>query len=528
MKVKTKILVVDDYEENIRLLSHIISFDDVEIHSATNADDALELILEYEFGLALLDVQMPNISGFDLARLIRGVKRYQNLPIIFVTAHQRDQKFLSEGYETGAVDVLFKPLDVDVVRSKVRVFVQLDQQSRLLKSQMEELESLKSRAESANLAKGQFLSNMSHEIRTPLTAVMGFADVLSSGDFTRFNKDECVEAIKRNGQLLLRLINDILDFSKIEARGLVLERQNFILKDLIEDVYSALLPVAKQKSVDLLLTFDKAAANRQFSADSLRIKQILFNLVGNAIKFTKEGHVSLKVELLSGLNGQTQISFYIADTGLGLTPEQSKNLFKPFTQGDPSTRRQFGGTGLGLVISQQIAQAMNGDIRLLSTQLDQGSTFLAQIKVDPPEMKAASPQSPQGHFKNLRDLKDIEEKRILVVDDSIDNRTLIDFYLEPFGFKLSFAENGHQAINKVQELDHDLILMDIQMPLMDGLEATEKIRALGFSKPIIALTAHVMSEEKDRCMKAGCDMVLSKPIQMEEFLEGIHRSFQSI
>ncbi len=211
--MKTKILIVDDLAENILALSRLIEADDVEILTASKPEEALNHILDNDFALALLDVQMPMMSGFELARLIRGVGKGRHLPIIFVTAQSTDTRVIFEGYESGAVDILFKPLDPHMVRSKVRVFVRLDQQSRTLASQVDVMARLKEEADAANIAKSRFLANMSHEIRTPMGAVLGFADVLSQADLTTQEKDEALASISRNGKLLLRIIDDILDLS---------------------------------------------------------------------------------------------------------------------------------------------------------------------------------------------------------------------------------------------------------------------------------------------------------------------------
>lgn len=521
---KTKILIVDDYQENIDALSGLIDADDVSIFSANNADDALRLLTENDFGLALLDVQMPVVSGFELARLIRGVKKYRHLPIIFVTAHQEDRNVTFEGYNTGAVDLLFKPLDPVVVRSKVRVFVELSQQRTQLVEHVREHERLRVEAEAANIAKSQFLANMSHEIRTPLAAVMGFAEMLTRGVHNDKDRDNCSAAIKRNGELLLRLIDDILDLSKIEANRIEIEKTEFNLSDVFKDINSTLAFKAQEKGIDLVCKWPNTA-DTLYRSDTTRIKQVLLNVIGNAVKFTPKGSVNVAGQIEPGdstkSGGATDhVKITVQDEGVGLTLEQAERLFQPFGQADPSTRRQFGGSGLGLVISRQLARYLGGDIRLLSSESGKGSTFEISFLLE--RSSARSIASPAQKAQTLGDQKiDFGGKRILAVDDSNDNLTLIEMFLRGTKANLTFAGNGKQAIDSAQTNAFDLVLMDIQMPGMDGHEATEEFRKMGIRVPIIALTAHATKSERDRCRQSGCDEVLTKPITRTDLIRGI-------
>lgn len=511
MTLKTKILIVDDYPENIHALANLIDAPDVEIHSTTKPEEALEMLTHHDFGLALLDVQMPIMSGFELAKLIRGVKRFRQIPIIFVTAHQQDSAVIFQGYETGAVDLLFKPLDPQVVRSKVRVFVEMDKQKHQLQAHVKELEKLRIEADAANIAKSQFLANMSHEIRTPLAAVMGFADLVVRDTLTEKEKKDCVDSISRNGELLLRLIDDILDLSKIEANRLELEREHHCLTEILRDVESTLSFKAADKGVSLNFRIPESTKTT-YLIDPLRFKQILLNIVGNAIKFTPTGEVSVDVLIQEFDDLNDLLRVQVKDEGVGMTEAQSRRLFQPFGQADASTKRRFGGTGLGLVISRQIARAMNGDIRLLSSEVDKGSTFEISVKLE------KSSHVSGVHHKNRSteifpgQSIDLTDKRILAVDDSKDNLVLLEMYLRSTGALLTFAGNGQQAVDAVRSGEYDMILMDIQMPNMDGREATELIRKGGFDRPIVALTAHATRTEHDKCLDSGCDDVLVKPV----------------
>lgn len=523
-----KILIVDDYLENIRALSQLMPRENVEIFSATNADDALELVSRHEFGLALLDVQMPGTSGFELADIIRSVKRFKALPIIFVTASQEDSSLIFKSYQSGAVDLLFKPLVPNVVRAKVQMFVELAQQRVLLQKHVQELERLRVEADAANLAKSQFLANMSHEIRTPLAAVMGFAEIIARGRSTEEERGDCSAAIRRNGDLLMRLIDDILDLSKIEANKLELQQIVFDLDDLLGDVESTMSFRAKENGVSLEFSLPKLK-NPRYISDPIRIKQVLINIIGNAIKFTPGGVVKIEASLTTDIQFKKEAGSFerlritVADNGIGITKTQADQLFQPFTQADASTKRQFGGTGLGLYIARQIARTTGGDVRLTSSVEGKGSVFEIELRlqkavsmmiVEPPKLSLEVQPQEKGYFKG---------RKILAVDDSPDNLMLIELFLEESEAELTFAENGMKAISEAKKNDFDLILMDVQMPGMDGHETTVEIRRLDYAKPIVALTAHALKSEHDKCLQSGCNSVLTKPITQERLVEHLRQ-----
>ena len=519
---KTKVLIVDDYKENIEALSQLIEDERVETHFALNASDALELISQHEFGLALLDVQMPGTSGFELAQLIRSVKRFKSLPIIFVTAQPQDSSLIFQGYQTGAIDVLFKPLDPNMVRAKVQMFVELAQQKALLESHVEELERLRHEADAANLAKSQFLANMSHEIRTPLAAVMGFAEMIAKGVGSEKDKEECTDAIKRNGTLLMRLIDDLLDLSKIEANKFELEKVAFSLLTLLRDVESTMSFKAREKGVQLKFAFPNQL-HSSYLADVVKLKQVLLNVIGNAVKFSPGGVVRVDVQVKSEADPiMDRLIVTITDNGVGLNKQQMDRLFQPFGQADPSTKRKFGGSGLGLIISRQIARAMGGDLSLISSTPNEGSVFQIECLIERSNEVEIFKSKTENSIGDVNELsKALEGRRILAVDDSQDNLMLISHFLKGTGLDISYAENGFQAIEAAGDKDFDLILMDIQMPGMDGHETTVEIRGRGYKKPIIALTAHALKFEHDKCRQSGCDAVLTKPISRTALIDAL-------
>lgn len=528
---RTKVLIVDDNPANIVALTNLIEAPDVEVLSATSSNDALALLLDHRVALALLDVQMPIVSGFELARLMRSSERSKSTPIIFVTASQRSQADIFEGYEKGAVDYLLKPLDPHIVRTKVRIFIDLDQKSRALELRLAEVQALRETAETANRAKSIFLANMSHEIRTPLGAIIGFAELLSLSTNVQAGSDEknYLSAIMRNGKLLQGLIDNILDLSKIEAESVQVERVHVPLGEIIRDLKA----VHSQRATAKGITFEiapKSAVPSSISTDPVLLKQVLNNLVGNAVKFTTSGGVRVGIRL-GEANGKDVLEFIIKDSGCGLTPEDAEKIFQPFSQAESSIKRRFGGTGLGLTISRKLARLLGGEVELVASSPAMGSTFI--VKIDPgtvdrtmliePKEMARPHEVRETNSENPEVLKGIN---VLVVDDVVDNRKLIRRFLELAGAKVEVATNGLEAIETAVKNFYDVIVMDIQMPELDGYGATARLRQQNYTRPIIALTAHAMKEEMERCLKVGFNQYLSKPVLRHDLITQILRLSQ--
>lgn len=381
-------------------------------------------------------------------------------------------------------------------------------------------------AQAANISKSQFLANMSHEIRTPMTAVLGYTDLLMAQEQDA-QKVQHLQTIKRNGNFLLDIINDILDLSKIEASRMELNAEQFVLHDLIADVQSMMAIRAREK--DLSFTVDyEGKIPRLIRSDSKRLKQILVNLTGNAVKFTHSGCVRLKVQYTPG--DSPTVQFDIVDTGIGMSDEQQSRLFQPFSQGDSSVARIFGGTGLGLVISQRLAEMLGGSIHCRS-EVGDGSTFSFRIPVgnvsdtemvQPEQFSEVAADAVDGTAVKLG-------SHVLLVDDRRDVRFLTRHLLSRNGAHVSEAEDGEEAILAVQKiLDKnaalDLVLLDMQMPRLDGYQTATRLRQMGFTGPIIALTADAMHGDMKRCLESGCDAYLSKPIDAEALI-GLVKKF---
>jgi PAS domain S-box-containing protein len=399
------------------------------------------------------------------------------------------------------------------------------------RKQMEDdLRKAKDAAEYADRAKSEFLANMSHEIRTPMTAILGYADLMLDENVGRATREH-VAVIKCNGEHLLGLIGDILDLSKIEAKKLQIERTRCSPVQVVAEVVSLMRPQAAAKQLTLKTELAQPLPETVLT-DPSRLHQILVNLVGNAIKFTDQGEIRLAVRL-NAANGRLGLCFDVTDTGIGMNEEQIGGLFQPFSQVDSSSTRKFGGTGLGLCISKHLAEALGGRIEVRS-EPGRGSTF--SITIDPGPLggtymiqngQEALLDRPQSAAAATPD-KIALHGRILVAEDVMANQRLISLLLRKAGAEVTAVENGQLAVETALAAREagepfDVILMDMQMPVMDGYEATRQLRKRGYTAPIVALTAHAMAKDCQKCLDAGCDGYLPKPFQHRALLEMMAR-----
>lgn len=665
---RVKCLLVDDLEENLVALRALLADENVDLFSAHSGVDALELLLQHDFGLALVDVQMPGMDGFELAELMRGSDRTRQTPLIFLTAGAWNRERIFKGYESGAVDFMFKPIEPRILRSKVRVFVELNRQKlqiakgeeryalstsaaqigtwelstetnelvcseiklRLFgleqkrgpisrtdifdrihpddraafdielqkamtvgtplnhqfrvtlpgghvhwldtkakasfnefgavssvfgvdtdittqKTASDALHRAKEEADAANILKSEFLANMSHEIRTPMTAILGFAELLLSNPLSEQARLDFAGRIRSNGDHLLHLIDDILDLSKFEAGRVPTEKIDFSLVETLTDALRSVRPLAERKNLELKFETE-GAVPKIINSDPHRLRQIVLNLVGNAIKFTATGFIRVIARYNDGV-----LTLDVEDTGIGLSAEQSSRLFRAFQQADSSVTRKFGGTGLGLALSKKIAEALGGTLALSGSVPNKGSVFTVRVKapantsaglVEAKESFAIAPlvgakfvEKNESVVTALTEplteplkepLKALDGVRILLVEDSIDNEILMRLYLEAAGAKIETAHHGQEAIDIATASTFDVVLMDVQMPGMDGLEATRRLRAQGYSAPIIALTAHALPEEVEKSMAAGCDQHVTKPISRSSLVQAVQLALSSL
>lgn len=383
-----------------------------------------------------------------------------------------------------------------------------------------ELKKAKDEAERANQLKSAFLANMSHEIRTPLGAMLGFANLMKDPTLSAMELSQYIEVLARNGEQLSVIIDDILDLSKVEAGLITFELRPFNPADVCQEVIALFKAKAKEKSLTLAYMKDPSTPQLIVS-DSTRFRQILSNLVSNALKFTKAGEIILKSSGEIGSDGNSRIRIEAVDTGIGIAEQNIERIFDMFVQGDDSVTRKFGGTGLGLALSRQLARGLGGDLVLERSEVGVGSTFAVTILDQKKLVGVAAPTLDATDADNGAKPIVFHGMKILVVDDAPDNRQLLLKYLSKRGAAVELAENGVTGYQKALSGAFDLVLMDIQMPLMDGYTATRKLRDEGYMKPIIALTAHAMSEVSAKCLESGCNGYLPKPINPQELFATI-------
>lgn len=405
--------------------------------------------------------------------------------------------------------------------------------SEHLEQLVEELATAKALAEQSTRSKSEFLANMSHEIRTPMTAILGYTDLLIEDHGLPGDALDALRIVQRNGRYLLEIINDILDLSKIEAGKLPLEHIRFSPVQIVEEILSLMQVRAEPKGLPLQVEYGSSLPETLVS-DPTRIRQILINLFSNSIKFTSRGSVKVITSFFPAENSEpSRLQFNVVDTGVGMSPEIVSKLFQPFTQADSSTTRKYGGTGLGLTITKRLANMLGGDIRVHS-EPGSGSDFQVTIAVEcPADVRLIDPRK---HLSTKE--KDTERSlpesqaavasaiagcRILLAEDGLDNQRLIRFLLEKSGADVEVVENGELATEAAlsamaRSQPFDVILMDMQMPILDGYQATARLREQGYALPIIALTAHAMSGDREKCLTAGCSEFATKPIDRKRLI----------
>ena len=512
---KPKILLVDDRIENLISLEMILGDFDAKLIRATSGMEALRKTLHDEFALAILDVQMPGMDGYETLALMRKRRKTKHLPVIFVSAIHQSDLHIIKGIETGAVDFIPKPIIPEILIGKVKVFLDiykqkldLEQLLKQLEINNKELEKQKIKAEEATRVKAMFLANMSHEIRTPLNGIIGISKILEESDLKK-NQKELTRIITTSGENLLNIINDILDFSKIESGQIQIEKIEFNLSNVITAIVKLLKFNADKRGIDLVVKTDENIPDTLIG-DPFRLNQIITNLVNNAIKFTEKGGVKIDISIIKSEESNIELIFKIIDTGIGISKIGMTKLFKEFSQTESSTTRKYGGTGLGLAICNNLVSLMDGKIGV-NSETGIGSEFwfkltFGYLEKEKEEIKTKEVDIPP-------DIK------ILYAEDNPVNQRVTQLLLQKIGIKCEIADNGRKAYEMFQENNYDLILMDMQMPELDGVESTKKIREFEETNKverqvyIVAVTANAFSEDKLKCFEAGMNDFISKPFQ---------------
>ncbi len=457
----------------------------------------------------------------DLAKVARNVTAQHNYTHR-ATQHSED--------ETGALVECFNDMLEQIERRDALLQDHRDTLERQVEQRTSELLNTntqlgieKERAEESSRAKTAFLANMSHEIRTPMNAIVGYADLLLKPKHTVSDNLNCLQVIRRNARHLMELINDVLDISRIEAGKMSVSPVRADFLQLVGEASSMLRPRAIAKGLQFNVDFD-GPVPRHVTTDPLRVRQVLVNLIGNAIKFTKQGGITLTVRC-NRADAATRLEFDVKDTGIGLDQEQIERLFQPFVQADESMTRKYGGSGLGLAISKRFAHMLGGDVYVRSMP-GVGSVFSLVIDggvVDEREMISAATEAILSTPDDVQPPVNPEplRGRVLLAEDGYDNQQLISIFLRGAGLQVVIAENGAVALRKALAEHFDLILMDMQMPEMDGYTAAKELRLRGVTLPIVALTAHALSDDREKCLNAGCTDYLTKPIEEATLIQAL-------
>ena len=633
------ILIVDDREENIVALEALLKRNDIRIFSTTSPNDALKLAWENNIAIALVDVQMPEIDGFELVDMLKSNPRTKDILVIFVTAISKESKYAVKGLTTGAIDYLYKPLDPYITSAKVDSFIQLARyqadilkknedlenyaavvknsadiicsvdahtlriktinpavekmlgfkpseivgksivdrvaeadrvsfrnkfgeiikdnlklsvfelqletfdkntiwiecratyQNKVIflnisdispqKSYLEQLLKSKEAAETGRRIKETFLANMSHELRTPVNGIIGIAQLLQK---TAVDDQQAamLELLETSSQSLLGVINDVLDISKMEAGKFSIVRSVNNLHKMVNSVYKLLKFKADEKMIDFLLEIDPQVPEFLLF-DSLRLNQILMNLISNAIKFTDRGSVKLTVSLQQKLNDKVKIKFMVEDSGIGIAQDKLNRIFDSFEQAEDDTANRYGGTGLGLTIVKRLAELKEGYLTY-SSQLGKGTVFNFSnwyTIAEKPKDKSTGIKIKPTTFRSFLNT------RILIAEDNMVNQFILSKILADWNVSVEMVDNGRKVIEKLEQEDFDLILMDTHMPEMNGYQAAKAIR-LNFEEPkrsipIISLSAASLDHEQQEAITAGMNDVLAKPFQPHELHEKLER-----
>lgn len=638
------ILIVDDKEENIIALEALLKRDDINLMSTTSPNDALRIAWENPISIALVDVQMPNIDGFELVEMFKSNPRTKDILIIFVTAISKEAKYAVKGFGTGAVDYLYKPLDPYITAAKVDAFIQLARSQEEIKAKNEELLSYaimvknsadiiatvdaqyfrlksinpavhkllgyqpdelfnrsivdlaieseqqkfrnklsgivnnnvsfavaefpfetfdkrkvwaecritysnkvlyinmsdvspqksyeqdliksKEEADRARKSKEDFLASMSHELRTPVNGIIGLTGMLRKTELDE-QQGKFLDLLEVSSQSLLGVINDVLDISKIEAGKFNIVRKPTQIRHVINSVFDLLKYKADEQGIKILLEVGEDLPETLL-LDSLRLNQILLNLLSNAIKFTEHGFVKLEVAVLQRINDNVRLMFSVVDSGIGIATDRLDKIFDSFEQAEQDTITKYGGTGLGLTIVKRLAELKGGELTVTS-ELGKGSTFTFTnwYKVtDKAVQTSVINVVEQGRLEPFTDVN------VLIAEDNLVNQFMLSKMLKDWNVNVDIAENGQKVIDRLNENNYDIILMDTHMPELNGYQTAKHIR-IHFAEPkrsipIISLSAATFDHEQQQALSAGMNDVLSKPFQPYQLHEKMKRLLDEV
>ncbi|MFO0957666.1 MAG: response regulator [Isosphaeraceae bacterium] len=515
-------LLVDDLEENLLSLEALLRRDGLSLLRARSGPEALELLLEHEVALSLIDVQMPEMNGFELAELMRGTERTRRVPIIFLTAGNADQKRRFRGYEAGAVDFLGKPIEPDILRSKAQVFFELARHREELKQALcenarllEESRRYARALQEADRLKDEFLAMLAHELRNPLSAVSGAIEVWKRSPL-RENQEWARQVIENQTKTFGRLIDDLLDVSRIMHGKIQVRRQVIDPTPVFERAVASIGPLVQERRHRLELDYGHSGAH--LDVDPTRLEQVAVNLLTNAAKYSDDGgRIRLSTRVADG-----QLRFEVEDHGIGIPPEQVANLFGLFVQGDRSLARSEGGLGIGLTLVKRLVEMHGGRVAAESEGLGLGSKFTVWLPaVAPPTTEAtAAPERPGADRAQ-------GPRKILVVDDNVDTARGMARLLELSGYEVAIAFDGPSAVGLARSARPKVVLLDIGLPGMDGYQVARLIGRDSDGPPptLIALTGYGQDRDRQLARDAGFARHLTKPVDFDQLMGALGEAF---
>jgi len=506
------ILIIDDHKVVLKVFTEVLTKAGYRVLPVPDGQMGLTIAKKQKPDLILLDIMMPGILGYDVCESLKKEPVTQDIPVIFISALDSVIDKV-RAFNAGGVDFISKPIEPQEILARVKLHLSLKEANEKLQRQNIELEH-------ASQAKSIFLANMSHEIRTPMNSIINMVQLLLDTHLTE-EQEEYARTAMLSSELLLALINDILDFSKIESGKLELENVTFHLCSTVESIVKIQEPKATTNGLYITI---KSIPDLYLIGDPVRVRQILLNFISNAIKFTHEGGIEITVSKEQQVEKNITLKFAVKDTGIGITKENQDKLFKSFSQADSSTTRKYGGTGLGLAISKKLAELMKGKIGFVSEEYE-GSTFW---------FTACFQEAGSQEFLDMIDQATVSNqlyfdtsRHVLLAEDNIPNQKVGLHLLKTIGLTADVVNNGKEAISALKNRSYDIVLMDMQMPEIDGIEATKIIRdaASGIENPnipIIALTANATAEDKQKCLDAGMNDFITKPIIRKELFSKIY------
>lgn len=531
---RARVLTVDDHPKNNEILCGMLGRDH-DMVSATSGYQALQMLAEGELPeLILLDVMMPDIDGYAVCEALKANERTRDIPVIFVTA-MTDFDSEVRAIQAGGVDFMHKPVNINVVRTRVALHLELARHrhrlEQLVQQRTTELADALKRVESASRVKTEFLANMSHEFRTPMNGIIGLTHLVAQ-DTREAVQRERLNQIGQSAHQLLGVLNDMLDWTQLESEQLVLQVGELSVSELlVATQHNSLLdPEVQRKGLRVTVDVPDALQTLKLQGDSVRIAQILRHFVSNAIKFTPAGSVALVAELEEHTAAAVRFRLMVKDTGLGLDGAQRERIFEAFEQLDGTRTRHHGGAGLGLAICRRLAQLLGGEVGVDSTP-GQGSRFWLRLQLPVLASRSAPNGSHRVSPQSNPSMAILPPgTRVLVVDDNAINQAVATKLLQAKGLVVALASNGEEAVKRVQSEAYDLILMDVQMPIMDGLEATRAIRMLphGAQVPVVALTANAFEDDRRSCTVAGMNDFLAKPINPQQLYATLARCLSAV